>query len=96
MNTVETMRDIVLAAAFIAYRQTGSYHAAARLLGLPTTRSDVHDWLVRCVVPSDEVVFERYPCARELLQGGIDAVAHRMDKFMQPLDAIRGVGRDRV
>ena len=96
MTTVDTMRDIVLAAAFIAYRQTGSYLEAAKLLGLPTSRSDVHDWLVRCVVPSDEVVFERYPCAREFLQGEIDTVDHRMDKFMQPLEAIRVVGRDRV
>ena len=92
MNTVEHMRDIVLAAAFIAYRQTGSYREAARLLGLRTSRSDIYDWLVRCVVPTDEVVFERYGAAKELLQAGIATVGRRMDKFFQPPETITVFG----
>ena len=88
MDTVEYMRDIVLAAAFIAYRQTGSYRQAARMLGLSTSHSEIHDWLVRCKVPSDEIVYERYGAARELLQAGIDTVEHRKNKFVQPAEAI--------
>ena len=93
MDTVEHMRDLVLAAAFLAYRRTGSYQEAARLLGLPASRADVHGWLVRCVIPSDAVVFEMYGCARELLQGEIDTVNRRMDPFLQPDGAITFVER---
>lgn len=91
MDTVEYMRDIVLAAAFIAYRQTGSYRQAARLLGLPTSHSEIPDWLVGSAVPSDKVVHERYHTARELLQAGINAVEHRMNKFQQPPEDIQVV-----
>ena len=94
MDTVEHMRDIVLAAAYLAYRRTGSYSEAARLLGLPASRSDLHGWLVRCVVPSDELVYETYCGARELLQAEIDTVQHRMGKFMQPAEAISVVRCD--
>ena len=88
MDTVAHMRDLVLVAAWMAYRRTGSYREAARLLGLPVSRADVHGWLVRCIEPSDEEVYEMYPAARELLQSEIDTVQRRMDKFMQPAEAI--------
>ena len=87
MDTVEHMRDIVLAAAYLAYRRTGSYREAARLLGLPASRSDLHGWLVRCVVPSDELVYETYCGARELLQSEMDTVHRRMDELTPPPEA---------
>ena len=82
METVDHMRNLVLAAAYLAYRRTGSYQEASHLLGLPPSRSDIYDWLVRCVTPGDEVVRARYPDAQALIETEIVTVLHRMNKLL--------------
>jgi hypothetical protein len=82
METVDHMRNLVLAAAYLAYRRTGSYQEAAHLLGLPPSRSDIYDWLVRCVTPSDQVVRARYPDAQALIETEIVTVLCRMSKLL--------------
>ena len=59
VETVDHMRNLVLAAAYLAYRRSGLLPGGAHLLGLPPSRSDIYDWLVRCVTPGDEVVRAR-------------------------------------
>lgn len=74
MDTVDHMRDLVLAAAGLAYRRTGSYRETARLLGPAATLANVHSWLVWCADPSDEDVHATFPYAQELIQGEADAL----------------------
>ncbi len=96
MGTVEHMRNVLLAAAFLAYRKTGSYDEAARLLCHVPACADVHGWLVEGVTPDNDTVFERYAVAKRILQDEIGIVSHRMAKFSQPADSItvRGPGDD--
>ena len=88
MDTIDHMRDLVLAAAYLAYRRTGSYREAAHLIGTPVSSADIQSWLMRGAVPTDHKVYEVYPSVRAFLQGEMDLVTRRFDEFLQPPEAI--------
>ena len=93
MKTVDHMRDLVLSAAYLGYRRTGSFNEAARLLGSPVDREEVESWLLRGVVPTDERTYDLYPNARELLHSELDVVEIGLEKFLHPADVFQGTAQ---